>query len=188
MSYYTKQELDDLGFRKVGKNVKVSKQASIYNYERITLGDNSRIDDFCVVSGLVSIGAYVHLAPYCLVAGGELGVDLQDFSGLAYRVSIFSQSDDYSGMSLTNPNIPRIFKKEAFKSVNVGKHSIIGTGTVVMPGAHIAEGVAIGAMSLVRKPTEAWTIYSGNPLRRICSRKQDLLELEAQFLATLQKL
>lgn len=48
----------------------------------------------------------------CLVAGGEPGIIMSDFVTLAYGVKVFSQSDDYSGKSLVNSNIPKKFKHE----------------------------------------------------------------------------
>jgi len=182
MAYLTEEALQAMGFRAVGQNVKVSDKASIYNPEFIELGDCSRIDDFCVISGHVKIGKYVHIAPFCLIAGGEKGVTMEDFSGLAYGVQIFSQSDDYSGRTLTNPTVSAKFKDERKAAVRIGRHVIIGAGSMVFPGVDLADGCSVGAMTLVNKSTQAWGIYAGNPARRIKERKQDLLELEAQFL------
>jgi len=47
---------------------------------------------------------------------------------------------------------------------------------------NIAEGCAVGAMSLVNRTTKAWGVYVGNPARRVKERKKDLLELEEKFL------
>lgn len=124
----------------------------------------------------------MHIAPLCLVAGGEMGILMDDFSGLAYHVQIFSQSDDYTGRTLTNPTIPAKYKLEKKKAVCIGRHVIIGAGSMVFPGVNIAEGCAVGAMSLVNKSTEPWGVYLGNPARRVKSRKKDLLELENEFL------
>ena len=68
MAYFSQEALKDIGFKSLGKNVKISDKASIYNPEKIELGDFSRIDDFCVISGRVSIGKYVHVAPLGLIA------------------------------------------------------------------------------------------------------------------------
>lgn len=182
MAYLSRQALEEMGFKRLGQNVKISDKASIYNCEQMEIGDNSRIDDFCVVSGRVKIGRFCHIAPMCLVAGGRLGVFLKDFCGLAYGAKIFSQTDDYSGASLTNSNVPAKFKQETFSQVTMGKHAIVGAGSVVMPGVDIAEGCSIGAMSLVSKSTEAWGIYFGSPAKKIKNRKKDMLELERQFL------
>ena len=182
MGYLTENQLKEMGFKSLGKNVKVSDKASIYNCDQIKISDNSRIDDFCVISGLIEIGRNVHVAPFCLVSGGELGVFFDDFSGLAYHVQVFSQSDDYSGKTMTNPTIPYEFKIEAKKSVIIGKHSVVGAGSIILPGVKLAEGSSVGAMSLIRKSTEAWSIYLGNPAKKIKDRKKDLLTLEKQYL------
>lgn len=183
MSYYTEEELSIFGFKKVGINVKISSKASIYNPESIEIGDSSRIDDFCIISGKVNIGKHVHIAPYCLVAGGSEGITFDDFSGLAYNVQIFSQSDDYSGRTMTNPTIPSKYKKEIKKAVHISRHVIIGTSSIVFPGVTIAEGCSVGAMSLINKTTEPWGIYVGNPAKRVKSRRQDLLALETTFMS-----
>ncbi len=182
MAYLTTEQLKEIGFKRLGKNVKISDKASIYNPENIEIDDYSRIDDFCVLSGKLKIGKYVHIAPQCLVAGGDEGITFSDFCGLAYQGQIFTQSDDYTGLNLTNPNIPSKYTKIFKKKVFLGKHVIIGAGSMVFPGVHIAEGCSVGAMTLVNKSTEAWGIYVGNPAKRIKERKQDLLELENLFL------
>ena len=179
MGYLSRNELQNKGFKSIGKNVKVSCHAVIYNPEKIEIGDYSRIDDFCVVSGNVKIGRFVHITPMCLLAGGEPGIFL---CTLAYGVKVFSQSDDYSGATLTNSLIPKKYKNEIFQSVYLGKHVIVGTNSVIFPGVSIAEGCAIGAMSLVTKSTEPWGIYIGSPAYRLKERRSDLLLLEQSFL------
>lgn len=182
MAYLTNSELKRIGFKSLGTNVKISDKASIYSPESISIGDNSRIDDFCVVSGNVTIGRNVHIAPFCLVAGGEEGIQMDDFSGLAYNVQVFSQSDDYSGRTLTNPTVPAKYKSETKRRVHLAKHVIVGAGSIIFPGVRLSEGCSVGAMSLVNKSTDPWGIYVGNPARRVKDRKKDLLALEHDFL------
>ena len=122
MSYYKQDELKKLGFLRLGKNVKISDRASIYNCNQICIGDNSRIDDFCVISGKIKIGKNVHITPMCLIAGGEKGIVFEDFVTIAYGVKVFSQSDDYSGTTMTNSTIPKKYKdeyKEILKKFNL---------------------------------------------------------------------
>lgn len=182
MGYLSEEELHKKGFMSLGKNVKISDRASIYDCEKIEIGDNSRIDDFCVISGKLKIGSFCHITPMCLLAGGTPGIVLSDFVTLAYGVKIFAQSDDYSGETLTNSLIPREFKAEKFESVFLGPHVIIGAGSIVFPGVELREGCSVGAMSLVNKSTEEWGIYMGVPAKRKKDRKRDLLELKAIFL------
>lgn len=184
MAFLAREQLEAMRFRSLGKNVRVSDKASIHNADQIEIGDHSRIDDFCVISGKVTIGRNVHIAVFCNVAGGELGITLEDFSGLAYGCQVFTQSDDYSGESLTNPTVPDQYKREVKKAVVIGRHSIVGTHSLVFPGVTLAEGTAVGANSMVTKSTEQWSVYFGNPCQRIKSRQKDLLRLEAEYLAS----
>jgi len=182
MPYYTAEQLKTLGFKSLGQNVKISDKASIYNHEQIEIGDNSRIDDFCVISGKITIGRNVHVTPTCLVAGGEKGIIFEDFATIAYGVKVFTQSDDYSGRTMVNSTIPAEYKNEFKKEVIIKKHSIVGAGSIIMPGIILAEGTSVGAMSLVLKDTLPWSIYVGSPAMKLKNRKKDLLELEAKYL------
>jgi len=47
----------------------------------------------------------------------------------------------------------------------IGKHCSIGTGSMIMPGVTIGDGVIIGAYSLVTKDIPAWTIAIGQPAK-----------------------
>ncbi|MDY7565988.1 acyltransferase [Pseudomonas sp. RTC3] len=182
MAYLTDVQLQEAGFKALGKHVKISDKASIYNADQIEIGDFSRIDDFCVISGRVSLGKYNHITPMCLVAGGIPGIVLEDFCTLAYGVKVFSQSDDYSGETLTNSLVPKKFKNEKLASVHLQRHVIVGAGAIIFPGVTVAEGCSIGAMALVTKSTSPWGIYTGIPAQRVKNRKKDLLKLELEFL------
>jgi acetyltransferase-like isoleucine patch superfamily enzyme len=181
MAFLNEREIKDINFARVGTNVLISSNASIYNPELIEIGDNSRIDDFCSISGKVSIGKNVHLASYVMVNGGTEGVTFGDYSGASFGCKIFSSSDDYSGKFLTNPTIPEEFKSVTKAPIKISKHAVIGTNSVIFPGVIIEEGCAIGAMTLVNKSTKPWGIYMGIPARRIRDRSQDLIRLELQF-------
>jgi acetyltransferase-like isoleucine patch superfamily enzyme len=180
-SFYSEKELESVGLRKYGDNVLISRNACIYGAENMVIGDNTRIDDFCVLSGKITLGDNIHIAPFCLLAGGEKGIVIKDFAGLSSRVSLYATSDDYSGESLTNPTIGRKYKKIESKEIIIEKHVIIGAASVILPGVKLGEGTAIGALSLITKNTVPWTIYAGNPCREIKKRSQNILNIEKQF-------
>ena len=58
------QELKDMGFKSIGADLSISKKASFYGVENISIGSHVRIDDFCILSGKISIGDYIHIAAY----------------------------------------------------------------------------------------------------------------------------
>ncbi len=185
MACLTRKALDEMGFCTVGENVMISDRASFYNCSQISIGDNTRIDDFCVISagsGGVVIGANVHVAVYSsLIGSGRIVVS--DFANISSRVSIYSSSDDYSGERMTNPTIPSRYTGVQHEEVVIGRHVIIGCGSVVLPGVTLEEGVAVGALSLVRDTCLRYGVYAGVPARRVNERKQSLLELERMYLS-----
>ncbi len=183
MSYYSNEELSKMGFKYLGKNVKISTKASIYNCENIEINDNSRIDDFCLLSGKIVIGEYVHIAAFCNLAGGEKGIFIENFAGIAYGAHIFTQTDDYSGEAMTSPLIPEKYTKVTKKMICIKMHSIIGTNSIIMPGATISIGCAVGLKSVVYGKTKEWSIYSGNPAIKIGERSKEILEKTKLFLS-----
>ena len=184
MGFLTTSQLSAMGFHSCGRGVLISDKASFHGVLRISIGEFVRIDDFCVLSagiGGIFIGNHVHIGCHSSLIGKER-ITLGDFSNISSRVSIYSSSDDYSGNYMTNPMIPDEFKNVNHRPVNIGKHSILGCGSVILPGANLGEGCAVGALSLVREPCEPFGIYAGIPARRRADRAHGILEHEKRFL------
>lgn len=179
-SFYTEQELIELGFCKVGKNVLISRKCSVYQTDKMVIGNNVRIDDFCILTGSIVLGNNIHIGAFCYLSGGS-GIVMEDYSGLSQRCSLYTKSDDYSGRTMTNPMIPDKYKQVRCGKIVIGRHVIIGSASVILPDVSIGEGVSVGAMSLVNKSLEAWTVNVGVPCRTIRKREKDLLRLEKEY-------
>jgi len=186
MAMLSREAVDRMSFASVGENVQISDRASFYGVSRIALGNNVRIDDFCVISagsGGITIGNHVHIAVGAsLIGAGK--ITLCDFVGVSSRASIYSSNDDYSGAVMTGPTLPDKFTNVRHADVILGKHVVVGSGSVILPGVTLEDGVVVGALSLVNRNCEAFGIYVGNPARRVKERKRDLLELEQRFTAS----
>lgn len=183
--FYTEEELSVAGFRSLGKNVKIKRNAGLFFTENISIGDDARIDDHTIIVAsreTVSIGMHVHIAAHCYLAASD-GLTMEDFSGLAPGVMIFTSSDDYTGQKMTNPTLPRHLIGGPAGPVSLGRHVIIGANTVILPGVTIGTGSSVGAQSLVRKSLPEWGIFFGSPTKRIGTRKKTLLDLEREYLA-----
>lgn len=180
--YFSRSELEEMGFKKLGIDVQVSRMARLYIPEYISLGDYTIIDDFCILSGNIELGRNVHIAHGCRMIGGREGILMDDFSGLAFGVTVFAQSDDYSGEALTNPTVPMKYRKIMRARVELGRHVIVGANTVIFPGVIMGEGCSVGSCSMVTRSTEAWTVYFGAPAKKIKSRNRAMLELEDKYL------
>ena len=187
-SSYNKEELKSLGFKKIGENVSISKKTSFYGNSRISIGNNVRIDDYCVISagkGGIVIGNYVHIAIFSSLQG-EGKITLEDFVGVSSRVSIFSSNDDYFGEFMSNPTIPSQFTSVTSSPVTIQKHVLVGCGAVLLPGIVVNKGAVIGALSLVHKDCDEFFIYKGNPAKKLLKRSDNLLEVEKKFLSALK--
>lgn len=185
-SFYSQAELEEIGFRFVGSNVKISRKTSIYGAENISIGSNTRIDDFSILSGRIEIGNHVHISSYVALYGGEEGIFIDDFAGVASHSTIYSSSDDYSGVAMTNPTVPEEYKNVDNRPVHIGRHVLIGSTSVVLPGVTLHEGCAFGCFSFITRDTEPWGLYTGIPVKRIKDRKKDILTLEKQMFAKME--
>ena len=184
--YYTEDELQKMGYKSIGKNVRIAKNNTIVGLEKISIGDNVRIDGYCAIiasgDGFVDIGSYIHIGGWSYLSAGH-GISLEDFVNISQGVRIYTRTDDYSGESLTNPMIPEKYSDVSSGSVVLKKHVIVGSGSIILPNLIIAEGASIGALSLVKENLSAWGIYCGVPAIKIKNRSKNLLKLEQQFLA-----
>src|SRR5262249_56740139 len=140
-------------------DVKIDRSVRIYGAERLEIGDHVRIDAYCVLScGAegISIGNHVHLGVYVFLSGAAR-IEVQDFAGLSGRVSVYSSNDDYSGAVLTGPTVPDDLRNVTDAPVVVGRHAIVGAGSVVLPGVTIGVGAAVASLRLVRQDVDDFT-------------------------------
>lgn len=179
--YLSREEVLALGFASVGEDVQISNKACFYGAHRMRIGNHVRIDDFCIFIGQITLGNYVHIANYTAIHSHTGSFVMGNFSTLSSRVAIYTASDDYSGEYMTNSVVPADYTNAVPTDIIVGDHVVVGTGSTLLPGALLPDGVAVGAMSLVKTPLDAWGIYAGIPCRRISERARDCARI-AQVL------
>jgi acetyltransferase-like isoleucine patch superfamily enzyme len=173
--FLSKLELSRIkGLVFIGENVMISDKCSLYVTD-LVIGDNVRIDDFCVLSGSIHFGNNIHIGAYCALYG-KMGIVMRDYTGLSPRCTVFSASDDFSGDFLISPMNPEKFTNVRGGTVTLERFSQTGAGTVIMPALTIGEGTAIGAMSFVKHNVPSWEIWAGNPLQYIKDRSQGMLK------------
>jgi galactoside O-acetyltransferase len=174
-SFYTKEELLSLGLKSVGENVSLSRKCSIYGAENIKLGNNVRIDDFCILSGNITIGNFVHIGAMSMLFAGEYGIEFERNTGLSPRCTVFAMSDDFTGEFNGLPTLS--FERNIKGAKVLFKYSSgAGTGCTIMPGVVFGEGSFAGAMSYVTKSLDDWYIYTGNPAKKIVKRLKEMIQ------------
>jgi acetyltransferase-like isoleucine patch superfamily enzyme len=182
---YARGELEGMGFAGLGVNVKVHRTALFFGCERIHIGNNVRIDCYCVLSAGpdgVFLGDHVHLAAAALVFGSGGVVRLEDLSGLSSRATLYTATDDYSEGFLTNPTVPDEYRKVTCGPVVLRRHALVGCGAVLLPNVEVGLGGAVGALSLVTRNVPEFTVVFGSPARKVNERGRRLLDLERRFL------
>lgn len=182
-AFLSRTELERLGLKACGKNVLIHNTCVLVNCGNIAIGDNVRIDAFTVisVSGGIDIGSHLHISTHVLIVGSAR-VTLSDFANLASGAKVYSSSDDFSRSGLLGPTVPVEARAVNTAEVLLGKHVVVGAGSIVMPGSEIKEGATVGALSLVKGTLEPWMVYAGVPARPIKPRDRKALELARSLL------
>ena len=174
--YLSEAELAALGLASCGRHVFISRQAILTRPECVHIGSRVRIDHFSIISGTssVRIGNNVHIGSHVGI-NAAAPVVIGNYSGISGGTKLFTTDDDYSGAFLTGPTVPAEYTNITTAEVRLEEHCIVGANSVILPGTVLEEGVAVGAMSLVKGTLAAWGVYGGVPATLIKPRSRDLL-------------
>ena len=174
---------DRTDLKRCGDNVIIGKTVRIRYPELVSIGDNVIIDDFTYISTELEVGNYVHIAAGCKIIGGPKSkVVMRDFSTLAPNVVLSAGSDDYRS-GIAGPFVPMSLKADALMGcIEIGRHSIVGANSTVLPNVMFHDGSSVGAQSLVKDSLASWTLNVGVPTRCIGNRNaEEILNFEKSF-------
>jgi acetyltransferase-like isoleucine patch superfamily enzyme len=162
-----------LGLAACGEEVWIHPSCVLIAPERLSIGSHVRIDPFCVLSagGGMRLGSRVHIGPHVSLSG-RAPIQIDDHVNLSHGVRVFSTSDDFAA-GLAGPMVPERFRAVLTAPVKLGRHSLVGANAVLLPGAVLGEGAAVGALSLVKGELEGWWIHAGCPTRPLRRRDRD---------------
>jgi dTDP-4-amino-4,6-dideoxy-D-glucose acyltransferase len=182
MGILSADQIAQLGFSAVGTDVTISDRCSIYGAGSISIGDHVRFDDFAILTARepVVIGSYVHISAFAFLSG-QFGIVIEDFVNVSPRATLLSGNDDFSGQWLPGPLVPEELRNVQGGCIHLGRHSMVGAHSVVLPGVSFGEGAVVGALSLVKESLAPWGIYGGVPARLIRARKRDVEDLAARL-------
>ncbi|MFW5870227.1 MAG: acyltransferase, partial [Candidatus Sumerlaeota bacterium] len=131
--------------------------------------------------GGIHIGAHVHLGCFCSLLG-KGAITFEDFTGMSPRSSVFSSTDDFTGMHMSSPTIPDKYRKVTSGPVTFRKHAAVAACCLILPNVTMESNSSLGAMSLLKEDTEPGYMYFGRPAKKLMKRETRILELEKQFL------
>jgi acetyltransferase-like isoleucine patch superfamily enzyme len=143
---------DKKALKHCGHNVIIGKTVRIRNPEKVWIGDNVILDDFTYISGELILGDYVHIAPGCTISGGGSKVEMGAFSGLSSGCRVYGGSSNYLRCGLDLPTIPKEFQFNVIQEdVRIDSFGLVGAASIILPGCHLSQGVAVAAGVKVRK-------------------------------------
>ena len=190
-SFYTNSELERIGFASFGRCVRISRKATFYHPERISLGNNVRIDDFCILTasadGYIQLGSFIHIGAHCLIEA-TVGVEMQDFSGLSGRCTIYGSTANNSGHFLTNLWAPSGMREIVCSPVLLKEHAVVGASSILLPGVSMGLCSAVGAMSLVVESVPDFEIHAGIPAKFVKTRSSDIIELGKEAIQAFNRM
>ena len=130
---------------RIGKGSRLLVGVKVYEPEKIRIGRNTIVNDWCYLDGRggITIGDNVTIATYSKLITGAHNIDDDNFS---YQDS----------------------------AITIGNNVAVFSDSVVLGGANINDGCIFSAKSLVRKGLyERNGIYAGNPAKFIRYRKSN---------------
>lgn len=107
----------------------------------------------------MEIGKYVSLGPRVNIYNLG-GIKIGNNTVISQDVYLCGGTHDY-----LNSKLPLLRKK-----IIIGDNVWIGAGAFIGPGVTIGDGTVIGARAVLLKDAEPWSVYAGNPARRIKER------------------
>jgi len=184
-NYLTPEALSSMPFKSLGNDVMIHERVTLVGIENISIGSHVRIDPEVILlaTGPLTIGCYTHIATGVFIAA-KAGFEMKNFANIAHGSRIYTINDDYSGQYLMGPTIPADLVNLNEGAVLMEEQSGLGAGAIVLPGVTLAEGSILGALSLIAKSTEPWTMYGGVPAKPIRKRRRDVLRKGQELLAS----
>jgi len=148
---------------KIGKNFHAGRGVFLWARDMIEIGDNFYIGKYSIIESDAEIGDNVILANHVSLIGRydhhyqQLGVPIRLASQIRDRAY------DWKGKNL---------------KIIIGDDVWIGLGSIVLSGVAIGQGSIIAAGSIVTKDVEPYSIYGGNPAKKLRSRFDSDEQLE----------
>jgi len=132
-----------------------------------SVGDGTRIWQFCVVLEGAVIGSGCNICSHCLVEGGALiGNNVTVKCGVQVWDGITLEDDVFVGpnVTFTNDRYPHSQPDSwTLERTIVEMGATIGANATILPGVTIGKSATVAAGSVVLKDVAAGSLVAGNP-------------------------
>ncbi|HSU27403.1 MAG TPA: hypothetical protein VLJ68_03420 [Chitinophagaceae bacterium] len=149
-----------------GARVRLWAKRTLIIGKHFYIGRDSQIETDCIIGDYVILGNKVGIV-------GRYDHHYQQV-GTPVRIASAIRDKEYSWKGLDSVT-------------EIGHDVWIGYGATILGGIKIHDGAIIAAGSLVVKDVEAYSIYGGNPAKKIKARFDSDEELQSHKIATAKK-
>ena len=159
------------------KNI-ICPSVRIINPKNLILGKNIRIDSgvILICKKKMIIKSNVHIGPYCVLRSHEK-LTIGEFSLISSFVDIFTAIDRINDhKNISHPMLKKRGFKDIRAPIKINKYSFIGSHSVLLPGANLSLGTAVGSLSVINIKTKSWNTYIGNPAINVGERNKNLIK------------
>ncbi len=159
-----------------GERIYIGRNVVFVGREKITLGADVALYGFDYLNaegqlGSISIGNGSRIDQFCALYG-QGGLEVGAWCAIASGVKIYSQSNQYK-----HDGTKRILEQPViYKKVTISDDVWIGANAVVFPGVQIGQGAIVGAGAVVRHDVPSRAIVAGVPATVIGWRKNGKVE------------
>lgn len=181
-------------FQQVGKGVVFGKNLTLRHPKKITIGDNTFIDDNVVLDAKgednqgITIGENVYIGRNTILSCKEGSIHLEDYCNISANCMLLSETEIRLGKycflagqcylvaggnhTFDDTTVPIMFQPSYSKGgIAVGEDVWLAAGVIVLDGANIGKGTVVGAGSVVTESLPEYCIAVGSPAQKIKDRK-----------------
>ncbi|TSJ45883.1 acyltransferase [Fluviicola chungangensis] len=151
----------------IGKNFHAGRSVQLWAKNNISIGNDFYIGRFSQIENDAVIGNHVIMGNHVALVGKYDHHYQQPGTPIRLASAIRDKDYNWKGLGLTTTIEDDVW---------------VGYGSTIMQGVTIHQGSIIAAGSVVTKDVEAYSIYGGNPARKIANRFNTPEELERHCL------
>lgn len=147
---------------------KVSPRAEVDLSPLLKIGRGATISSFSKVkaNGPMDIGENVSVGTSCFISSDSGGVSIGDYCMVGANACIIGNNYEYDKL-----DVPICLQKKTSKGIIIGENVWIGSGSMILDGAKIGNGVIITPNSVISTKIADNSIVQGNPAKVIFTRR-----------------
>ena len=141
----------------LGPRAYLGSEVEIAALGKISIGEDTSIQNYCIIHGDVSVGAHCLFGPFILIGSTTHRFRDRPFWHIRDQDELIQQRPELAVQPLSDPII-------------IEDDCWLGSSTAVMPGVYIGRGAVIGANCVVTRDVGPFEIHGGIPNQKIGRR------------------